>query len=89
MNRTLAEIDATQNHVLENRARIGMRLGAVARQMDVNEAYVLQLEQTTSLIRDLDYAEAAGRLQFQLTVLQAAQQSFANVQNISLFDYLR
>jgi flagellar hook-associated protein 3 FlgL len=41
-----------------------------------------------SRIEDLDYNEALSRLAQQQLVLQAAQQSFVRVANLSLFQYL-
>jgi len=37
----------------------------------------------------LDYAQAASRLNMQMTGLQAAQQSYVKVQGLSLFNYLK
>ena len=44
--------------------------------------------QATSAERDLDYAEATGRFNQELTGLEAAQSTFGRVQNLSLFDYI-
>ncbi|HEY9118883.1 MAG TPA: flagellar hook-associated protein 3, partial [Marinobacter sp.] len=41
-----------------------------------------------SELQDVDYAEAISNLSFQSFVLQAAQQSFAQVSRLSLFDRL-
>jgi flagellar hook-associated protein 3 FlgL len=46
------------------------------------------MQKALSEIKDLDYAEAISRLSLQMTGLQAAQQSFAKVQGLSLFNYL-
>jgi len=45
-------------------------------------------QKALSSIEDLDFAEAVSRLNLQLTGLQAAQQSFARIQNLSLFNFL-
>jgi flagellar hook-associated protein 3 FlgL len=37
----------------------------------------------------VDYAEAASQMNAELLGLQAAQQSFVKIQNLSLFNYLR
>jgi len=39
-------------------------------------------------LQDLDYAEAISRLSLQTTALQAAQQTFARVQGLNLFNFL-
>jgi flagellar hook-associated protein 3 FlgL len=43
----------------------------------------------TSDLRDLDYASAITKMNQQLVGLQAAQQSYARISQLSLFDYLR
>ena len=48
----------------------------------------LLTKETLSELQDVDYAEAASRLQLQNFVLQAAQQSFVLVSRLSLFDQL-
>jgi flagellar hook-associated protein 3 FlgL len=42
-----------------------------------------------SKLRDLDYAEAATQLNLRLLTLQAAQASFAKINGLTLFDYIR
>ena len=48
----------------------------------------LQYNQALSRLEDVDYAEAVSNLTQQRTFLQAAQQSFLKVSNLSLFNYL-
>ena len=40
-------------------------------------------------VRDLDYAEAITRLTKEKFILEAAQQTFAKIGNLSLFNFLR
>ena len=61
---------------------------ALDRQREVNESVNLQVQQNLSVINDLDYAEAVSRFEQQRLGLQAAQQAFAKVQGLSLFNYL-
>jgi flagellar hook-associated protein 3 FlgL len=84
----LDDIDASMDNILLARTDIGARLNAIEGQRNVNDAAVLQTKQARSSIEDLDYAEAVGRLNSQMTALQAAQQSFVRVQGLSLFNYL-
>ncbi|MDP1707779.1 MAG: flagellar hook-associated protein FlgL [Gammaproteobacteria bacterium] len=88
MNRTLTDIDQSVNNILATLSGIGARINAIDSQQDVNAAYTLQIKQTLSTVQDLDYAAAASQLNAQLLALQAAQQSFIKVQNLSLFNYL-
>jgi flagellar hook-associated protein 3 FlgL len=41
-----------------------------------------------SQIQDVDYASAITKMNAQLLGLQAAQQSYAKVSHLSLFDYM-
>lgn len=88
VNTALTDLDRAIGHALEIRTRVGSRLSAIEVQKDNNEGLSLQLQETLSGIQDLDYAEALTRLNQQLGVLEAAQQSFVRVQNLSLFNFL-
>jgi flagellar hook-associated protein 3 FlgL len=70
------------------RTEVGSRLTMLDTQDRANDEYELQLETTRSEVRDLDFAEAVGRLNLQLTGLQAAQQAYTRVQGLSLFNFL-
>lgn len=85
----LTELDSALVRVNEVRASIGHRLNAADDALAQVEALSVQADGTLSGLRDLDYAEATTRLNLQLTALQAAQQSYARVQGLSLFDFLR
>ena len=49
----------------------------------------LQYATRLSTLQDLDYAKAVTELTQQQVTLQAAQQSFVKIANLSLFDYIR
>ncbi len=89
MNRTLTDIDQAMGNILQVRAQVGARLNTIDSQKNTNDSFSLQLQSTLSDIKDLDYAEAASRLNRQLLGLQAAQQAFVKVQGLSLFNFLR
>ena len=57
-------------------------------QLNINDQFNLQLQETLSGIQDLDYAEAISRFNMELTALQAAQQAYARMYEMSLFNYL-
>jgi flagellar hook-associated protein 3 FlgL len=86
---TLDDLDAAIDHVSQQQANVGGRLNALETQFDENAAFDLQLRESLSDIADLDYADAIARLEYSLFVLQAAQQSFARVESVSLFDFIR
>jgi flagellar hook-associated protein 3 FlgL len=84
----LTELDAVMVNVLDVRARVGARINAAEEQGRVNEDFLVVMETSRSEEKDLDYAEAVSRFQQQLTALQASQQSFARIQDLSLFNFL-
>lgn len=84
----LAELDAALERLGQVRARVGARLNALEDQTAAHEDLVLDLTQTLSRLRDLDYAEAVARLNRELLALQAAQQVYARLARLSLFDVL-
>lgn len=88
INRGLEDLDQSIGRVLDVRTRVGSRLAAIDNQADTNGAYALTLQQTIGELEDLDYAEALSRLSFELTVLEASQQSFVRTQSLSLFNFL-
>jgi flagellar hook-associated protein 3 FlgL len=85
---TLTDLSEAIDAIAQVQAKIGARLNAIDDQAASNETAVVALEGNRSTIEDLDYAEAATRLNLQLTALQAAQQTFARIQGLSLFNYL-
>lgn len=85
---TQDDLGLALEHILTVRARVGARLNEVEAQRDIAAAFELYSTESLSTVEDLDYAEASGRLQLQLTVLQASQQAFVRVQGLSLFNYL-
>jgi flagellar hook-associated protein 3 FlgL len=88
INRGLEDLDQSIGRVLDVRTRVGSRLAAIENQTDTNDAFALTLQQTIGELEDLDYAEALSRLSFELTILEASQQSFVRTQSLSLFNYL-
>ncbi len=71
------------------RADIGSRLSLVDTYRTLNESQFVEAQTLRSRISDLDYAEAISQFQFETTTLQAAQQTFVQLKNLSLFNYLR
>ncbi|KFI21969.1 flagellar hook-associated protein FlgL [Nitrosococcus oceani] len=88
MNRALTDLDQAMGKILEVRTEVGTRLNAVDRERQVNEEASLQLAREQSSLNDLDLAEAIGRLNQQLTGLEAAQRTYARLQGLSLFNFL-
>jgi len=88
INNGLNNIDQAIGNILDVRTRVGSRLVAIENQADSNGGFAITLQQTLGELEDLDYAEALSRLSFELSVLEAAQQSFIRTQSLSLFNFL-
>jgi flagellar hook-associated protein 3 FlgL len=84
----LNNLDQSTENVLRVRAAIGSRMGEIDSTSGVNEDLTLQYQQTLSQLQDLDYAKTISDLTRKQTDLQAAQQAFVRVSQLSLFNYL-
>lgn len=84
----LTNLAAGIGAIVDVQASVGARINIVDQQREINDELTINLEKTLSQIKDLDYAEAISRLALQELGLQASQQTFAQVQNLSLFNYL-
>ncbi|MCC7462556.1 MAG: flagellar hook-associated protein FlgL [Gammaproteobacteria bacterium] len=85
---TLQQLDQAQERLLTVRAGVGARLSMLD---DLDAARASQgtdLATTISGLQDLDYAAAIARMNQQYVSLQAAQQSYASIARLSLFNYL-
>ncbi len=84
----IAAVDAFLARVQEYTAKVGSQLAELDALTMMGRALDEDYAQARSRIEDLDYHEALARLSQQQMVLQAAQQSFVKVSNLSLFNYL-
>lgn len=84
----LTNLDSAMDSINQTRAKVGSRLNSVEMQRDINMDYDLFIQENLSRLRDLDMAEAITMYQQQLTVLQAVQQTYSQVQGLSLFNYM-
>jgi len=85
----LKELDDAIDRVVSVQTTIGARQNALDRQESINEDYILDMQTATSTIGDLDFAEAISKFNIQNVALQAAQQAYTKVQNLSLFNFMR
>lgn len=88
VDRALTALQGAIDHISDRRAEVGTRLERIERQERTNGDLELSLESRRSRIADADIVAAASELRLQLTSLQAAQQSFARVQDLSLLDFI-
>ena len=84
----IAGMDATQESISRIRSGVGSRMVEVETQQNINSSMDLQYEETLTRLQDVDYAAALSSLNQQKVYLEAAQQSFLKVSNLSLFNYL-
>ena len=88
VDQAIKGMDEALDQVLTVRASVGSRMNEVASLEDVASDLNVQYAQTLSRLQDVDYAEAVSNLTLQQTYLQASQQSFMRISNLSLFNYL-
>jgi flagellar hook-associated protein 3 FlgL len=88
LNSNLQNLDQSLQHLGNIRSQVGARLATIDRQQSSNADMSLDLSQSISVIRDLDYASAISRLEQQLNSLEAAQKAYTRTRSLSLFDIL-
>ncbi len=85
---TLDNLDYAQASISQVRSEVGARLNIVenteAQAADID----LVSKEVLSKLSDVDFAEAVSRLTLQTFLLETAQQSYAKIQNLSLFNQL-
>jgi flagellar hook-associated protein 3 FlgL len=89
LERSLQQIDQASDHFLSVRGQVGARLSSLDTADSAREDLNIDLDVALSDLRDLDYAEALARMQQQLIGLQAAQMSYTQISQLSLFNYLK
>lgn len=88
LNNVLTDLDQAFGHLSEARARVGARLRSVDNQRALNDDNALLLQATLSSVEDVDLVEAISQLDLKLQTLEAAQQSYVAVQQMSLFSFI-
>lgn len=84
----LAQIDNALNHVISKRTAAGVNLQLIENQDSNHLDAELYLERGRANIEDLDFAKAVADFEQSRVALQAAQQTFVQVNNLSLFNYI-
>ncbi len=88
MAASIAQIGTSLDHLARVRAEVGARLNAVETSNAARQDLEVESRAMLSSLRDVDFAVAITRMNEQLVGLQAAQQSYARIARLSLFDYL-
>jgi len=84
----LTNIDQGISHLSTVSASVGARINLLTAQSSTNTAASTTLTTQQSSLQDVDYASAVSTLSQQMVGLQAAEQSYAAVAQLSLFKYL-
>jgi len=84
----LTNIDQGISHLSTVSASVGARLNMLSSQTTTNTSASTALASQQSSLQDVDYASAVTTLSQQMVGLQAAEQSYAAISQLSLFHYL-
>ncbi len=84
----ITNIDQANQAFLSVRSGIGARMVEIDSLKSVNESLSLQYQQVLSNLQDIDVTKTYSDLTRTQAQLQAAQQSFVKVANLSLFNYI-
>ncbi|MGE5384932.1 MAG: flagellar hook-associated protein FlgL [Betaproteobacteria bacterium] len=87
-DQALGDLQSTLDNVLRVRATVGAHLNALDSLGEMSDDFSLQYEQRLSELQDLDYAKAISDLSRRQVQLEAAQKSFAQISQLSLFSLL-
>lgn len=89
LTNSLAEIDTQLNRISSVRGLAGDLLNQADRMNSSLLALNEQVESQRSAAEDIDAVAALSQLKTQETAVSAALQSYASIQKLSLFDYIR
>lgn len=87
-NQALGDMQAAIDHIATKRASVGARLQSLEGLNAVGEDVALFYEQRVSDLQDLDYAQAISDMSKKKIQLEAAQLSFKQTSQLSLFNIL-
>jgi flagellar hook-associated protein 3 FlgL len=88
LGNALTNIDQDVSHLSTVSASVGSRINLLSAQTTTNTATSTTLTTQQSNLQDVDYAAAVSTLNEQMVGLQAAEQSYAAIAQLSLFKYL-
>ena len=88
VNAILLNLDQALSHLNNKRSLVGARLNTIDSARNENEAVNLQLNRTVADLEDADLTDSVIQLQSNINSLEALQQSYARVENMSLFNFI-
>lgn len=86
---TLNNLDAAETNLSKIKSSMGAQQNTLDSVRTLHDELTLVNDNILSELRDLDYAEAISRLSFESFALEASQQSYAKIANLSLFNFIR
>lgn len=84
----IGNLDQAEQSFLTARSGIGSRMNRIESLQTLNTDLNVQYQQTLSDLQDVDYLQALSDLTRMQTQLEAAQQTFAQMTKLSLFNYI-
>lgn len=88
ISQSIEQIDAALNSFGNVQASVGGRLNAVTASQSTAQSRQTDLQTSISNIQDTDYAKATTQLSSEEVALQAAEESYASLSKLSLFNYV-
>jgi flagellar hook-associated protein 3 FlgL len=88
LSKAMSGLDRGLDQVLTVRASLGARMNELDSLQATGEDLDLQYKNTLSTLQDLDYNKAISDLNRQTTSLTAAQKSFKQIADLSMFNYM-
>src|SRR5690606_5450230 len=86
--KTISNISLAEDKISGIQGELGARQNTLESSRNLNLDVKLYIDSELKSLQDLDYAEATIRLSMETLVLNASQQSFAKVSQLTLFNYL-
>ncbi|SPX62805.1 hypothetical protein [Legionella feeleii] len=87
-NQLLDQFDTALDNIIAYQAQVGARLNQLDVADQVNSDLIETSTETLSSLEDVNLPEVAVKLDLQRIYLQAAQQSFARIQGLTVFNYI-
>jgi flagellar hook-associated protein 3 FlgL len=88
ISQSIEQIDAALNNFGNVQASVGGSLNAVTASQSTAQSRQTDLQTSISNIQDTDYAKATTQLSSEEVALQAAEESYASLSKLSLFNYV-
>lgn len=89
LNRQLESVGQAIGQISNTAVSVGTRINTLQQKQSDYADLKVTYQGTLSKVQNVDMASAISKLSLQATALQASQQTFAKVQGLSLFDYIK